>query len=67
MCPGVTLSVSFSDGPDEDSDWTLTHNAHQPGYLVARVSLKSKQIKLDALAIPEINGPHGRSEVGTHL
>jgi hypothetical protein len=61
-CPGVTLSVSFSDGPDEVSDWTVTHNAHQPGYLVARVNLKSKQIKLDALAIPEINGPTGEAK-----
>jgi hypothetical protein len=56
-CPGVTLSVCFADGTDEDSDWTLTHNAHQPGYLVMQVNLKSKQIKLDALAIPEIKGP----------
>jgi hypothetical protein len=56
-CPGVTLSVCFCDRPDEDSDWTMTHNAHQPGYLVVQVNLRSKQVKLDALAIPLIKGP----------
>jgi hypothetical protein len=56
-CPGATLSVCFADGPDEDSDWTITHNAHQPGYLVVQVNLKSRQVKLDALAIPQIRGP----------
>jgi hypothetical protein len=56
-CPGVTLSVSFSDGPEEDWDWTITHNAHQPGYLGAQVNLRSKQIKLDGLVIPQIKGP----------
>jgi hypothetical protein len=56
-CPGVTLYVCFADDLDEDSDWILTHNAHQPDYLVTQVNLKSKQIKLDALAIPLIKGP----------
>jgi hypothetical protein len=56
-CPGIRLYVCFADNPDEDSDWMLTHNAHQPGYLETQVNLKSKQIKLDALAIPEIKGP----------
>jgi hypothetical protein len=61
-CPGVTVSVCFADDLDEDSDWTLTHNAHQPGYLVTHVNLKSKQIKLDALAIPEIKGPRAEAK-----
>jgi hypothetical protein len=56
-CPGATLSVRFDGDPGDDSDWTIHHNAHQPGDLVLRVNLKSKQIKLDALGIPQIKGP----------
>jgi hypothetical protein len=56
-CPGTTLSVRFDDDTGDDSDWTIHHNAHQPGDLVLRVNLKSRQIKLDALGIPQIKGP----------
>jgi len=56
-CPGATLSVCFVDSPEDDSDWTIQHNGHQPGDLVLQVNLRSRQIELDVLGIPQIKGP----------
>ena len=56
-CPGLTLSVRFYEGPDDSSDWHVTHIAHQPTQFVVRINLKSSRIKLDKLVIPDIKAP----------
>ena len=56
-CPGITLSVLFYHGENDDSDWRVTHMAsHDPHNVCVRVNLKSTHIKLDALVIPDIKG-----------
>jgi hypothetical protein len=57
-CAGVTLSVSFTSDslPDEHCDWHVSHQADANRFHV-RVNLKSAQINLAEMVIPEVKGP----------
>jgi hypothetical protein len=54
-CPGATVHVGFKK-LDDDCDWSLSHDAQANRFKV-EVNLKSKQLKLEDLYIPEANGP----------
>lgn len=54
-CPGTTLKVSFQS-LDHDADWVLIHFTQSNQFSVI-VNSKSKRIKVEDLAIPQIHGP----------
>lgn len=58
-CPGIKLSVRFeSYADDPPQDWLLTHDAWHDGYAVCvRINLKSRQLQLADLVLPEVAGP----------
>jgi hypothetical protein len=58
-CPGIRLSVRFSsESSMMGCDWMIaSHSSHEPYKIVVRVNLKSGQIKLEDLMIPDSGGP----------
>ena len=58
-CPGIKLSVRFENCADEQPQaWLLTHDAWHDGYAVCvRINLKSRQLQLADLVLPEVAGP----------
>jgi hypothetical protein len=55
-CPGVTLSVSFTSEIDVDCDWRVGHKAPENRFQV-EVNLKSDQIKIEDVVLPEVARP----------
>ena len=56
--PGVVLAVRFhTDRTSDNCDWFVSHMASNPCELTVHVNLKSLQIKVDGLVIPESKGP----------
>ncbi len=60
-CPGATLSVRFTRDIDVDCDWRVGHKAPENRFQVF-VNLKSDQIKIEDVVLPEVAGPAVRSE-----
>ena len=58
-CPGINLSVRFSsESTLMGCDWMIaSHSASEPDKIVVRVNLKSGQIKLEDLMLPDSRGP----------
>lgn len=46
-----------TDRLSADCDWIVSHMANKPREFVVYVNLKSSQIKLDELVIPDSKGP----------
>jgi hypothetical protein len=55
-CPGATVSISFVAGFDEEADWRVSHNGHKANRFHVQINLRSKQIHLEDLVIPDIKG-----------
>jgi hypothetical protein len=56
--PGVVLAVRFhTDRTSDDCDWFVSHDAHKPREFSVHLNMKSSQIKLDDLVIPDSKGP----------
>ncbi len=59
QCPGVKILVSFAPPPlpGESYAWLVTHNAWgDADHLEVRINLRSPQIQLEELSLPEIHG-----------